>query len=40
MKFGSERRGLTAYVLTQEDMIKYHYPVKGPHVSVKYLQYI
>ncbi|KAM7419663.1 hypothetical protein PAMA_016654 [Pampus argenteus] len=28
-KFGTERRGLTAYVLTQEEMIKKHYPVKG-----------
>ncbi|XP_040001312.1 RNA exonuclease 5-like isoform X2 [Xiphias gladius] len=28
-KFGTRRRGLTAYVLTQEEMIKRHYPVKG-----------
>lgn len=28
-KFGTRRRGLTAYVLTQEEMIKKHYPVKG-----------
>ncbi|XP_045903251.1 RNA exonuclease 5-like isoform X2 [Micropterus dolomieu] len=28
-KFGTQRRGLTAYVLTQEEMIKRHYPVKG-----------
>ncbi|XP_068607010.1 RNA exonuclease 5-like [Brachionichthys hirsutus] len=28
-KFGTQRRGLTAYVLTQEEMIKKHYPVKG-----------
>ncbi|XP_042341648.1 RNA exonuclease 5-like [Plectropomus leopardus] len=28
-KFGTKRRGLTAYVLTQEEMIKRHYPVKG-----------
>ncbi|XP_042256086.1 RNA exonuclease 5-like [Thunnus maccoyii] len=29
IKFGTERRGLTAYVFTQEEMIKKHYPVKG-----------
>ncbi|XP_047430937.1 RNA exonuclease 5-like [Mugil cephalus] len=28
-KFGTQRRGLTAYVLTQEEMIKKHFPVKG-----------
>ncbi|XP_062290808.1 RNA exonuclease 5-like [Scomber scombrus] len=28
-RFGTERRGLTAYVLTEEEMIKKHYPVKG-----------
>ncbi|XP_044046219.1 RNA exonuclease 5-like [Siniperca chuatsi] len=28
-KFGTQRRGLTAYLLTQEEMIKRHYPVKG-----------
>ncbi|XP_071359955.1 RNA exonuclease 5-like isoform X2 [Trachinotus anak] len=28
-KFGIRRRGLTAYALTQEEMIKRHYPVKG-----------
>ncbi|KAK9540698.1 hypothetical protein VZT92_003135 [Zoarces viviparus] len=28
-KFGTRRRGLTAYVLPQEEMIKKHYPVKG-----------
>ncbi|XP_031719052.1 RNA exonuclease 5 [Anarrhichthys ocellatus] len=28
-KFGTQRRGLTAYVLPQEEMIKKHYPVKG-----------
>ncbi|KAF3687930.1 RNA exonuclease 5 [Channa argus] len=28
-KFGTRRRGLTAYVLTQEERIKRHYPVKG-----------
>ncbi|XP_008292117.1 RNA exonuclease 5, partial [Stegastes partitus] len=28
-KFGTQRKGLTAYVLTQEEMIKKHYPVKG-----------
>ncbi|KAF7662363.1 hypothetical protein LDENG_00237440 [Lucifuga dentata] len=28
-KYGTERRGLTAYVLTQEEMIKRHFPVKG-----------
>uniref|UniRef100_A0A3Q4MFL7 RNA exonuclease 5 n=1 Tax=Neolamprologus brichardi TaxID=32507 RepID=A0A3Q4MFL7_NEOBR len=27
--FGTERRGLTAYVLTEEEMIKNNYPVKG-----------
>uniref|UniRef100_A0A3Q1HDG2 RRM domain-containing protein n=1 Tax=Anabas testudineus TaxID=64144 RepID=A0A3Q1HDG2_ANATE len=29
MKFGTQRKGLTAYVLTQQEMIKRHYPVKG-----------
>uniref|UniRef100_A0A672YIQ4 Exonuclease domain-containing protein n=1 Tax=Sphaeramia orbicularis TaxID=375764 RepID=A0A672YIQ4_9TELE len=29
IKFGTERRGLTAYVLSQEEMIKNNYPVKG-----------
>ncbi|XP_073327192.1 RNA exonuclease 5-like [Pagrus major] len=28
-KFGTQRRGLTAYVLSQEEMIKKNYPVKG-----------
>ncbi|XP_034544573.1 RNA exonuclease 5-like [Notolabrus celidotus] len=28
-KFGTQRKGLTAYVLSQEQMIKSHYPVKG-----------
>ncbi|KAI3353424.1 hypothetical protein L3Q82_019946, partial [Scortum barcoo] len=28
-KFGTQKRGLTAYVLSQEEMIKRHYPVKG-----------
>lgn len=28
-RFGTERRGLTAYVLSQEEMIKNNYPVKG-----------
>ncbi|XP_068583846.1 RNA exonuclease 5-like isoform X2 [Cebidichthys violaceus] len=28
-KFGTKRRGLTAYVLPQEEMIKRHFPVKG-----------
>ncbi|KAK2817339.1 hypothetical protein Q5P01_025530 [Channa striata] len=28
-KFGTQRKGLTAYVLTQEEMIKRHFPVKG-----------
>ncbi|XP_029006693.1 RNA exonuclease 5 [Betta splendens] len=27
--FGVQRKGLTAYVLSQEEMIKTHYPVKG-----------
>ncbi|KAL3996790.1 protein SHQ1 [Sarotherodon galilaeus] len=27
--FGTERRGLTAYVLTEKEMIKNNYPVKG-----------
>lgn len=27
--FGTQRKGLTAYVLTQEEMIKKHFPVKG-----------
>lgn len=27
--YGTQRRGLTAYVLTQEEMIKKHFPVKG-----------
>lgn len=27
--FGKQRRGLTAYVLSKEDMIRRHYPVKG-----------
>ncbi|XP_047221098.1 RNA exonuclease 5-like isoform X2 [Girardinichthys multiradiatus] len=27
--FGTQRRGLTAYVLSQQQMIKNHYPVKG-----------
>ncbi|XP_041838475.1 RNA exonuclease 5-like isoform X2 [Melanotaenia boesemani] len=27
--FGTQRRGLTAYVLTLEQMIKNHYPIKG-----------
>ncbi|XP_061684911.1 RNA exonuclease 5-like isoform X2 [Syngnathoides biaculeatus] len=29
LKYGTSKRGLTAYVLTQEEMIKRHYPVKG-----------
>ncbi|XP_076584738.1 RNA exonuclease 5 [Chaetodon auriga] len=29
IKFGTQRRGLTAYVLSQEEMIKRHFPVKG-----------
>lgn len=33
-RFGTERRGLTAYVLTQEEMIKRHYPVKGASLSL------
>ncbi|KAM9857028.1 RNA exonuclease 5 [Aulostomus maculatus] len=28
-RFGRKTRGLTAYVLTQEEMIKTHFPVKG-----------
>uniref|UniRef100_A0AAQ4RPT6 RNA exonuclease 5 n=1 Tax=Gasterosteus aculeatus aculeatus TaxID=481459 RepID=A0AAQ4RPT6_GASAC len=28
-KFGTQRRGLTAYVLTEEEMIRRRYPVKG-----------
>uniref|UniRef100_A0A8C7ZIS8 RNA exonuclease 5 n=1 Tax=Oryzias sinensis TaxID=183150 RepID=A0A8C7ZIS8_9TELE len=28
-KYGTEKKGLTAYVLTPEEMIKNHYPVKG-----------
>uniref|UniRef100_UPI003AAEF652 RNA exonuclease 5-like n=1 Tax=Centroberyx gerrardi TaxID=166262 RepID=UPI003AAEF652 len=28
-RFGTETRGLTAYTLTQEEMIKKHFPVKG-----------
>ncbi|KAM8878600.1 RNA exonuclease 5 isoform 2-T2 [Spinachia spinachia] len=28
-KFGTQRRGLTAYLLTEEEMIKRRYPVKG-----------
>ncbi|XP_035516931.1 RNA exonuclease 5-like [Morone saxatilis] len=28
-RFGTQRRGLTAYVLPQEEMIKRHYPIKG-----------
>nr|XP_046226674.1 RNA exonuclease 5-like [Scatophagus argus]XP_046226683.1 RNA exonuclease 5-like [Scatophagus argus] len=28
-KFGTQRRGLTAYVLPQEELIKRHFPVKG-----------
>ncbi|TKS68543.1 RNA exonuclease 5 [Collichthys lucidus] len=28
-KFGTQMRGLTAYVLPQEEMIKRHFPVKG-----------
>ncbi|XP_034409407.1 RNA exonuclease 5-like isoform X2 [Cyclopterus lumpus] len=28
-KFGTQKRGLTAYVLTQEEMIQNRYPVKG-----------
>ncbi|TNM85311.1 hypothetical protein fugu_007582 [Takifugu bimaculatus] len=27
--YGTQKRGLTAYVLTQEEMIKKHFPVKG-----------
>ncbi|XP_061626540.1 RNA exonuclease 5-like isoform X4 [Phyllopteryx taeniolatus] len=29
LKYGTSKRGLTAYMLTQEEMIKRHYPVKG-----------
>lgn len=29
MKFGTQTRGLTAFLLTQEEKIKQHYPVKG-----------
>ncbi|XP_077461308.1 RNA exonuclease 5 [Stigmatopora argus] len=29
LKFGTKKRGPTAYMLTQEDLIKKHYPVKG-----------
>nr|XP_020478448.1 putative RNA exonuclease NEF-sp [Monopterus albus] len=32
-RFGTQRRGLTAYVLTQEEMIKRHFPVKGEFPS-------
>ncbi|KAM9314876.1 RNA exonuclease 5, partial [Pholidichthys leucotaenia] len=28
-RFGTEKKGLTAYLLTEEEMIKYRYPVKG-----------
>ncbi|KAJ4944251.1 hypothetical protein JOQ06_012796 [Pogonophryne albipinna] len=28
-KFGTKRRGLTAYVLPEEEMVKKHWPVKG-----------
>ncbi|KAG7222562.1 hypothetical protein INR49_016159, partial [Caranx melampygus] len=28
-KFGTQRRGLTAYVLPEEEMIRRHFPVKG-----------
>lgn len=27
--FGTQKKGLTAYVLSQQQMIKHHYPVKG-----------
>uniref|UniRef100_A0A3Q3WQX0 Exonuclease domain-containing protein n=1 Tax=Mola mola TaxID=94237 RepID=A0A3Q3WQX0_MOLML len=30
-KFGAQRKGLTAYVLTQEELIKKQYPVKGDY---------
>lgn len=32
-KFGTQRRGLTAYVLPEEEMIKRHFPVKGESLS-------
>lgn len=32
--FGTERRGLTAYVLTEDEMIKNNYPVKGKNFSL------
>uniref|UniRef100_A0A1A8QLZ9 RRM domain-containing protein n=3 Tax=Nothobranchius TaxID=28779 RepID=A0A1A8QLZ9_9TELE len=28
-KYGTQKRGVTAYVLTQEEMIKNHFPVRG-----------
>lgn len=34
-KFGTQRRGLTAYVLSQEEMIKRHYPVRGKCPSIR-----
>lgn len=33
-KFGTQRSGLTVYVLSQEEMIKKNYPVKGECVSL------
>lgn len=32
-KYGTEKKGLTAYVLTPEEMIKNHYPVKGKPIG-------
>uniref|UniRef100_A0A8D3E2Y6 RNA exonuclease 5 n=1 Tax=Scophthalmus maximus TaxID=52904 RepID=A0A8D3E2Y6_SCOMX len=34
-KFGTQRRGLTAYLLTQEEMVGSHYPVKGESLCDK-----
>lgn len=31
--FGTQRKGLTAYVLTQEEMIRKHFPVKGEFIT-------
>lgn len=31
--FGTQRKGLTAYVLPQEEMIKKHFPVKGGFIT-------
>lgn len=32
--FGTQKKGLTAYVLSQQQMIKQHYPVKGNHLLI------